>query len=75
MRSSAVWGSSPPAGRAPSGSTSTRPYLFTKAGLVGDARQIDGWIGAASLTLTDDDLDVIATAIATTGAGSGPARP
>lgn len=38
-------------------------------------RQVDGWIGAADLELTDADLDEIAKAIARTGAGEGPARP
>jgi aryl-alcohol dehydrogenase-like predicted oxidoreductase len=37
--------------------------------------QVDGWIGAASLELESRDLDEIAKAIATTGAGSGPALP
>ena len=37
--------------------------------------QVDGWIGAASLELTDADLDDIAAAIARTGAGIGPVRP
>ncbi|SKA29657.1 aldo/keto reductase [Consotaella salsifontis] len=37
--------------------------------------QVDGWIGAAHLGLTADDLDEIAGAIEKTGAGSGPARP
>ena len=37
--------------------------------------QIDGWIAAASLTLTEQDLDEIAAAIERTGAGSGPVRP
>lgn len=37
--------------------------------------QVDGWIDAASLTLTGEDLDEIAAAIARTGAGSGPTRP
>ena len=37
--------------------------------------QVDGWIGAASLELTDDDLADIAEAVRTTGAGSGPATP
>ncbi|MEV6429769.1 aldo/keto reductase [Nocardia sp. NPDC051463] len=35
--------------------------------------QIDGWIGARELTLTPTDLQDIATAITTTGAGTGPA--
>ncbi|MGK5639199.1 aldo/keto reductase [Streptomyces sp. URMC 126] len=37
--------------------------------------QVDGWIGGASVNLTPDDLEEIATAITTTGAGTGPARP
>ena len=37
--------------------------------------QVDGWIGAATLELTLDDLDQIAKAVAQTGAGSGPALP
>ncbi len=37
--------------------------------------QVDGWIRGASLRLSDEDLDEIATAVARTGAGSGPARP
>jgi len=36
--------------------------------------QVDGWIGAARLTLTATDVDEIAAAIERTGAGSGPAR-
>ncbi len=39
------------------------------------ARQVEGWIGAARLELTDADLDEIAAAIGRTGAGSGPGRP
>ena len=35
--------------------------------------QVDGWIGAASITLAPEDLDQISTAIAHTGAGTGPA--
>ncbi len=38
------------------------------------ARQVDGWIGAASLALRADDLDEIAMAVERTGAGAGPAR-
>ena len=34
--------------------------------------QVDGWIGAASLDLTPQDLDEIAAAIQHTGAGAGP---
>ncbi len=37
--------------------------------------QVDGWLAAASLTLTDADLDEIADAIRRTGAGRGPVRP
>ena len=35
--------------------------------------QVDGWIGAARVTLATADLDAITAAIARTGAGSGPA--
>lgn len=37
--------------------------------------QVDGWIGAATLELTENDLDEIAGAVARTGAGTGRARP
>jgi aryl-alcohol dehydrogenase-like predicted oxidoreductase len=37
--------------------------------------QVDGWVGAATLTLTPADLEAIAAAIARTGAGRGPSRP
>ena len=37
--------------------------------------QVDGWIGAAALELTDADLDEIAGAITRCGAGTGPVRP
>jgi aryl-alcohol dehydrogenase-like predicted oxidoreductase len=36
------------------------------------ARQVEGWIGAATLELTKDDLQEIAAALEQTGAGSGP---
>ena len=39
------------------------------------ARQVEGWIGAATLELTGEDLDEIAGAAERTGAGSGPVRP
>ena len=39
------------------------------------AAQVDGWVAAGSLGLTPEDLDEVATAIAASGAGSGPARP
>ena len=37
--------------------------------------QVDGWIAAADLVLTADDLDEIAAGIDSTGAGVGPQRP
>ncbi|WP_433185265.1 aldo/keto reductase [Actinoallomurus sp. CA-150999] len=37
--------------------------------------QVDGWLPAASLELTREDLHEIATAVARTGAGRGPVRP
>lgn len=37
--------------------------------------QVDGWIGAATLEPTPQDLDEIGRAIERTGAGAGPARP
>lgn len=37
--------------------------------------QVDGWMDAATLDLTTSDLVEIATAIKSTGAGSGPALP
>ena len=39
------------------------------------ARQVDGWLPAARLKLTDAELDSIARSIHETGAGSGPVRP
>jgi aryl-alcohol dehydrogenase-like predicted oxidoreductase len=39
------------------------------------AKQVDGWIDAAALRLTEADLDDIAHALERTGAGRGPARP
>jgi aryl-alcohol dehydrogenase-like predicted oxidoreductase len=47
------------------------------AAIVGARRpaQIDGWIDAARLELAPSDLDEVASAIARTGAGTGPARP
>ena len=38
-------------------------------------QQVDGWIDAARLELTADDLDEVAAAVASTGAGAGPADP
>jgi aryl-alcohol dehydrogenase-like predicted oxidoreductase len=40
-----------------------------------NAAQIDGWIDAATLELTPQDMQEIADAIKTTGAGTGPALP
>jgi aryl-alcohol dehydrogenase-like predicted oxidoreductase len=37
--------------------------------------QVDGWINAANLRLTQTDLDELALAIQQTGAGTGPATP
>ena len=37
--------------------------------------QVDGWLAAASLTLTSRDLAEIAAAMETTGSGSGPVQP
>ena len=37
--------------------------------------QVDDWIGAATLDLTDADVSEISRAIESTQAGSGPARP
>ena len=36
--------------------------------------QVDGWIDAASLILTQQDLDEIASSIERTKAGAGPAH-
>ena len=47
------------------------------AGIVGARapNQVDGWIGAAHVQLTEQDLDEIESAVQRTAAGSGPARP
>jgi len=47
------------------------------AAIVGARRpdQVDGWLAAATLDLTDDDLALVARAIEASGAGSGPTRP
>ncbi|HEY1945134.1 MAG TPA: aldo/keto reductase [Roseiarcus sp.] len=39
------------------------------------ARQVDGWLDAAALTLSAEDVAAIADAIDRSGAGEGPARP
>jgi aryl-alcohol dehydrogenase-like predicted oxidoreductase len=38
-------------------------------------KQVDGWIGAACVVLTEQDLAEIASVIQQTGAGVGPAHP
>jgi aryl-alcohol dehydrogenase-like predicted oxidoreductase len=38
-------------------------------------QQVDGWLPAAQLALTDKDLDEVAAAIKASGAGEGPLRP
>ncbi len=37
--------------------------------------QVDGWIDAARVVLTQNDLDAVAHALQQTGAGSGPFAP
>ena len=37
--------------------------------------QVEGWLAAATLELTPEDMDEIARAIDWTGAGAGPVRP
>ena len=55
----------------------TLMWTGVTAAIVGarSAAQVDGWIGAATLTLTAADLDEIGLAIDRTGAGAGPKRP
>jgi aryl-alcohol dehydrogenase-like predicted oxidoreductase len=38
-------------------------------------RQVDGWLDAATLSLTDADMADIAHVIENSGAGTGPSRP
>jgi aryl-alcohol dehydrogenase-like predicted oxidoreductase len=47
------------------------------AAIVGARRpeQIDDWLGAGSLQLTGEDVDELAAAIESSGAGAGPSRP
>ena len=40
-----------------------------------NAEQVEGWLAAATLTLTAPDLDEIAKAIDKTGVGTGPTHP
>jgi aryl-alcohol dehydrogenase-like predicted oxidoreductase len=55
----------------------TLAWTGVTASIVGARRpdQIAGWIDATSLVLTPADLDEIAVAVASSGAGAGPARP
>lgn len=55
----------------------TLAWRGVTAAIVGarSATQVDGWIDAADLVLDAEDLDAVAAAIASTGAGTGPARP
>ncbi|MEO8107956.1 MAG: aldo/keto reductase, partial [Actinomycetes bacterium] len=39
------------------------------------ADQVDGWLDAATLQYDSDDLQIVADAIAASGAGEGPTRP
>ncbi|GLZ80497.1 aldo/keto reductase [Actinorhabdospora filicis] len=39
------------------------------------ASQVDGWVAAANLRLTAEDLDEVAAVLRATGAGVGPVRP
>jgi aryl-alcohol dehydrogenase-like predicted oxidoreductase len=40
-----------------------------------NAAQVDGWLDAATLTLSEDDVELIGSAIGWTKAGSGPIQP
>ncbi|HEX3392893.1 MAG TPA: aldo/keto reductase [Acidimicrobiales bacterium] len=55
----------------------TLAWPGVSAAIVGARRpdQVDGWVGAAAVSLSDDDLDDIAGAVRETGAGEGPNRP
>jgi aryl-alcohol dehydrogenase-like predicted oxidoreductase len=55
----------------------TLAWRGATAAIVGarSAAQVDGWIDAAELVLDSEDLDAIAAAIGSTGAGRGPDRP
>lgn len=39
------------------------------------AEQVDGWLPAAQVALSDEDLNAMAAALEETGAGTGPVRP
>jgi aryl-alcohol dehydrogenase-like predicted oxidoreductase len=55
----------------------TLAWPGVSAAIVGARRpaQIDGWIDAATLELSEADLDELAAAIERTEAGTGPSRP
>ena len=38
-------------------------------------KQVDGWLAAGSLTLTQADMEEIGAVIASSGAGTGPVKP
>jgi aryl-alcohol dehydrogenase-like predicted oxidoreductase len=54
-----------------------RTWPGVTAAIVGarSPEQVDGWIGAATLDLTSQDLAEIAAALQRTGAGEGPREP
>ena len=55
----------------------TLAWQGVSGAIVGARRpdQIDGWLAAADLSLTEEDLGEIAAAIESTGAGAGPVNP
>ncbi|MCA8931041.1 MAG: aldo/keto reductase, partial [Rhodospirillaceae bacterium] len=55
----------------------TLAFPAVTGAIVGARRpgQVDGWLDAASLELTEGDIAAISAAILATGAGSGPASP
>jgi len=55
----------------------TLAWAGVTGAIVGARRpdQVDGWLAAADLVLSEQDLDELADAVHTTGAGTGPAHP
>ncbi len=55
----------------------TLAFRGVTGAIVGARRpaQVDGWLPAAHLVLDDADLEELAAAVSSTGAGSGPALP
>ena len=55
----------------------TLAWAGVTAAIVGarNTRQVDGWLDAARLSLTEADVADIGAAIERSGAGTGPARP